>query len=200
MAPVSKKASGPKKGPGKQKLKGKGGGKKNKLSLKFTIDCTHPVEDGIMNSQDFEKQFEDCTFRPQIGNNSRQLSMKRSFSKEEKPWMAPAPGSKGDSAKSVKSCASQQQLAERMQFSIQKDIQRKRMAQHQKQVKNAVIAHGGWPKDYEGGGQALPPSEQEQAAKKPLFKRYDGKAPARGASGKQSTRSVVGAQKRPRAR
>jgi len=55
MAPVSKKASGPKKGPGKQKLKGKGGGKKNKLSLKFTIDCTHPVEDGIMNSQDFEK-------------------------------------------------------------------------------------------------------------------------------------------------
>merc|ERR1719356_779532 len=36
-------------------LKGMGGGKKNKLSLKFTIDCTHPVEDGIMNSQDFEK-------------------------------------------------------------------------------------------------------------------------------------------------
>ena len=126
--------------------------------------------------------------------------MKRSFSKEEKPWMAPAPGSKGDSAKSVKSCASQQQLVERMQFSIQRDIQRKRMAQHQKQVKNAVIAHGGWPKDYEGGGQALPLSEHEQAAKKPLFKRYDGKAPARGASGKQSTRSAVGAQKRPRAK
>merc|ERR1712117_702604 len=38
-----------------QKLKGKGGGKKNKLSLKFVIDCTHPVEDGIMNCQDFEK-------------------------------------------------------------------------------------------------------------------------------------------------
>merc|ERR1712029_1208982 len=55
MAPAQKKAAGPKKGPGKQKLKGKGGGKKNKLSLKFTIDCTHPVEDGIMNSQDFEK-------------------------------------------------------------------------------------------------------------------------------------------------
>merc|ERR1712113_787526 len=55
MAPVSKKASGPKAGPGKQKLKGKGGGKKNKLSLKFVIDCTHPVEDGIMNCQDFEK-------------------------------------------------------------------------------------------------------------------------------------------------
>merc|ERR1712024_256888 len=28
---------------------------KNKLNLKFTIDCTHPVEDGIMNCQDFEK-------------------------------------------------------------------------------------------------------------------------------------------------
>merc|ERR1712029_587237 len=55
MAPAQKKAAGPKKGPGKQKLKGEGGGKKNKLSLKFTIDCTHPVEDGIMNSQDFEK-------------------------------------------------------------------------------------------------------------------------------------------------
>merc|ERR1719312_2461053 len=55
MAPAQKKAAGPTKGPGKQKLKGKGGGKKKKLSLKFTIDCAHPVEDGIMNSQDFEK-------------------------------------------------------------------------------------------------------------------------------------------------
>merc|ERR1711885_98081 len=53
-APAQKKAA-PKKGPGKQKLKGKGaGGKKNKLNLKFTIDCTHPVEDGIMNPADFE--------------------------------------------------------------------------------------------------------------------------------------------------
>merc|ERR1712200_273604 len=28
--------------------------KKKKLNLKFTIDCTHPVEDGIMNPADFE--------------------------------------------------------------------------------------------------------------------------------------------------
>ena len=71
-APVqaaAKKAGGDKKGnfqkgapkkgakPGKQSLKGKGtlakvGGKK--ATLKFSIDCTHPVEDGIMNCGDFE--------------------------------------------------------------------------------------------------------------------------------------------------
>ena len=71
-APVqaaAKKAGGDKKGnfqkgaakkgakPGKQSLKGKGtlakvGGKKS--TLKFSIDCTHPVEDGIMNCGDFE--------------------------------------------------------------------------------------------------------------------------------------------------
>lgn len=28
-------------------------GKKKKISLKFTIDCTHPVEDGIMNAGEF---------------------------------------------------------------------------------------------------------------------------------------------------
>merc|ERR1712088_508765 len=56
MVAVAKKQQAKKAGPGKQKLKGKGGGgKKNKLSLKFVIDCTHPVEDGIMNCQDFEK-------------------------------------------------------------------------------------------------------------------------------------------------
>ncbi|EFX69928.1 hypothetical protein DAPPUDRAFT_61794, partial [Daphnia pulex] len=30
------------------------GYKGKKLNLKFTIDCTHPVEDGIMNAADFE--------------------------------------------------------------------------------------------------------------------------------------------------
>merc|ERR1712156_466028 len=44
--------------PGKQPLKGKGKamkklGKKNQIKL--FIDCTHPVEDGIMNCADFEK-------------------------------------------------------------------------------------------------------------------------------------------------
>merc|ERR1712072_204579 len=51
-----KKAGKPgKKGPGAQKLKGKGGVKVSKKSqLRFAIDCSHPVEDGIMNCGDFE--------------------------------------------------------------------------------------------------------------------------------------------------
>ena len=43
---------------GKQKLKGKNTlihGKGKKATLKFNIDCAHPVEDGIMNCGDFEK-------------------------------------------------------------------------------------------------------------------------------------------------
>ena len=49
-----------KKKPGKQSLKGKAGlvtigvGKGKKAALKFSIDCSHPVEDGIMNCGDFE--------------------------------------------------------------------------------------------------------------------------------------------------
>ena len=48
-----------KKKPGKQSLKGKanatiGHGKGKKAALKFAIDCSHPVEDGIMNCGDFE--------------------------------------------------------------------------------------------------------------------------------------------------
>jgi large subunit ribosomal protein L22e len=50
---AAKKASGAAK---KQTLKGKGGKAKvsKKSALKFAIDCSHPVEDGIMNSGDFE--------------------------------------------------------------------------------------------------------------------------------------------------
>ena len=49
-----------KKKPGKQSLKGKanatmGVGKGKKAALKFFIDCSHPVEDGIMDCADFEK-------------------------------------------------------------------------------------------------------------------------------------------------
>ncbi|XP_054160656.1 60S ribosomal protein L22-like [Oppia nitens] len=32
----------------------KGKGKRKKLQLKYTLDCSRPVEDGIMNAQDFE--------------------------------------------------------------------------------------------------------------------------------------------------
>lgn len=47
---VAKKPAGP---PAKkQNLKGKGQ-KKKKVSLKFTIDCTHPVEDNIMDVANF---------------------------------------------------------------------------------------------------------------------------------------------------
>merc|ERR1711973_875935 len=59
-APVAKKAAALKTAVKEKKeavkaetLKGKGM-KKKKLNLKFTIDCTHPVEDGIMNPADFE--------------------------------------------------------------------------------------------------------------------------------------------------
>lgn len=33
----------------------KQGGKKKKQILKFTLDCTHPVEDGIMDAANFEQ-------------------------------------------------------------------------------------------------------------------------------------------------
>uniref|UniRef100_A0A3B5QR30 Large ribosomal subunit protein eL22 n=2 Tax=Xiphophorus TaxID=8082 RepID=A0A3B5QR30_XIPMA len=33
----------------------KPGGKRKKQTLKFTLDCTHPVEDGIMDAANFEK-------------------------------------------------------------------------------------------------------------------------------------------------
>ena len=43
-------------GPGRQALRGKKAGAKvsKKSQLKFAIDCSHPVEDGIMNCGDFE--------------------------------------------------------------------------------------------------------------------------------------------------
>ncbi|KAH9376312.1 hypothetical protein HPB48_019491 [Haemaphysalis longicornis] len=38
----------------KRPTKAKGKGKKKKVQTKFTIDCTHPVEDGIMKVAEFE--------------------------------------------------------------------------------------------------------------------------------------------------
>lgn len=35
------------------------GGKKKKQVLKFTLDCTHPVEDGIMDAANFVRTRED---------------------------------------------------------------------------------------------------------------------------------------------
>merc|ERR1712126_509109 len=76
-APAAKAA----KKPGKQPLKGKGKvvkklGKKNQIKL--FIDCTHPVEDGIMNCADFEKYLHE---RIKVGgktnNFGKELVMER---------------------------------------------------------------------------------------------------------------------------
>lgn len=37
----------------KKQVVKKQGGKKKKQILKFTLDCTHPVEDGIMDAANF---------------------------------------------------------------------------------------------------------------------------------------------------
>ncbi|XP_025941468.1 60S ribosomal protein L22 [Apteryx rowi] len=41
--------------PAPQKKPAAKGGKKKKQVLKFTLDCTHPVEDGIMDAANFEQ-------------------------------------------------------------------------------------------------------------------------------------------------
>ncbi|XP_015602631.1 60S ribosomal protein L22 isoform X2 [Cephus cinctus] len=56
MAPVPVKKAKPQTGK-KQHLRGKG--QKKKASLKFTIDCTHPVEDNIMDVANFEKYLQE---------------------------------------------------------------------------------------------------------------------------------------------
>nr|ABW23176.1 ribosomal protein rpl22 [Arenicola marina] len=47
MAPVPKKT--------KVKQQANKGSKKKKTTLKYTVDCAHPVEDGIMDCTSFEK-------------------------------------------------------------------------------------------------------------------------------------------------
>lgn len=49
---VKKSSKVPAKGAGKGV--GAGGSKKKKSALKYTVDCTHPVEDGIMDPGNFE--------------------------------------------------------------------------------------------------------------------------------------------------
>ncbi|GLD67262.1 60S ribosomal protein L22 [Lates japonicus] len=41
--------------PIKKQVVKKQGGKRKKQILKFTLDCTHPVEDGIMDAANFEQ-------------------------------------------------------------------------------------------------------------------------------------------------
>merc|ERR1711897_11753 len=77
MAPAAKAA----KKPGKQPLKGKGKvvkklGKKNQIKL--FIDCTHPVEDGIMNCADFEKYLQErIKIAGKTSNFGKEFTMER---------------------------------------------------------------------------------------------------------------------------
>ena len=69
--------------PGKQTLKGKGvlakvGGKK--AILKFTIDCAHPVEDGIMNCADFETYLNE---RIKVGGKTNNMGKEVTVGREK---------------------------------------------------------------------------------------------------------------------
>jgi len=69
--------------PGKQALKGKGvlakvGGKK--ATLKFSIDCAHPVEDGIMNCGDFETYLNE---RIKVGGKTNNMGKEVSLAREK---------------------------------------------------------------------------------------------------------------------
>uniref|UniRef100_T1IVD1 Large ribosomal subunit protein eL22 n=1 Tax=Strigamia maritima TaxID=126957 RepID=T1IVD1_STRMM len=66
--------------PGKPQQKGKG--KKKKTQLKFSIDCSHPVEDGIMNASDFEKFLHDrIKVNGKTKNLGKDISIERNKSK-----------------------------------------------------------------------------------------------------------------------
>ncbi|EFN83461.1 60S ribosomal protein L22, partial [Harpegnathos saltator] len=68
-----KKSKGPAK---KQVLRGKG--QKKKVSVKFTIDCTHPVEDNIMDVANFEKYLhERIKVNGKTGNFGNNVTLER---------------------------------------------------------------------------------------------------------------------------
>merc|ERR1712098_229392 len=71
--------------PGKQALKGKGKGVKKlgkKNQIKLFIDCTHPVEDGIMNCADFEKYLlQRIKVQGKTNNFGKEVSMERQKTK-----------------------------------------------------------------------------------------------------------------------
>merc|ERR1711930_29187 len=81
MGIMARTAEARAKEPGKQQLKGKGKAVKKlgkKSQIKLFIDCTHPVEDGIMNCADFEKYLHE---RIKVGgktnNFGKELVMER---------------------------------------------------------------------------------------------------------------------------
>merc|ERR1712098_960521 len=62
------------------KLGGKG--KKKKTTLRFQIDCTHPVEDGIMDVSNFEKYLQErIKVDGKTGNFGNNVSLERQKTK-----------------------------------------------------------------------------------------------------------------------
>lgn len=65
---------------GKPKPAGKG--KKKKTSLRYTIDCTHPVEDGIMDVGSFEKFLQErIKVNGKTGNFGNNVALERNKNK-----------------------------------------------------------------------------------------------------------------------
>ena len=82
MAKRLKKKPLPPKALAKARGKGKLKGKKKKLNLKFYIDCTHPVEDGIMNVGDFEKYLNQrMKINGRTNNLGKEVSIEKAKSK-----------------------------------------------------------------------------------------------------------------------
>merc|ERR1711915_145007 len=68
--------------PGKQSLKGKQKKLGKKKQIKLVIDCTHPVEDGIMNAADFEKYLQErIKVNGKTGNFGNDLTLERAKTK-----------------------------------------------------------------------------------------------------------------------
>ncbi|KAH3827287.1 60S ribosomal protein L22-like [Dreissena polymorpha] len=64
------------------KTAGSGKGKKKKLVVKYVLDCTHPVEDGIMDVTSFEKFLnERIKVEGKTNNMGNNVSLERSKSK-----------------------------------------------------------------------------------------------------------------------
>merc|ERR1719168_297227 len=58
------------------------GGKKKKIALRFTVDCTHPVEDGIMDVTNFEKYLmERIKVEGKTGNFGTSVALERQKNK-----------------------------------------------------------------------------------------------------------------------
>lgn len=65
----------------KQHIRGKGQ-KKKKVTLKFTVDCTHPVEDNLMDVANFDKYLQErIKVNGKTGNFGNVVSLERTKTK-----------------------------------------------------------------------------------------------------------------------